>query len=236
MGIYALSWKNLRRNRLRNLSTVLRISLGVIILLILVSSGLGISSFIEKSGTSNGNILAGQKLNQTASTDNQTNIVSSAVNYLNSFLGSTFTENQLISRLESFLVNVVYILDGIASIALLIGVLGIMNTMGFNLSERKREIGILKYIGFTKRQILISCTLEAGLLGLIGSIIGVIIGTLGIWIISAFFQPGLFTILLPFWLFIGTITVTTLLSLVLGLYPAWFTSQIKVEEALLCEY
>ncbi len=47
MGIYALSWKNLRRNRLRNLSTVLRISIGVIILLLLVSSGLGISSFIE---------------------------------------------------------------------------------------------------------------------------------------------------------------------------------------------
>ncbi len=235
MGIYTLSWRNLRRNRLRNLSTVLRISLGVIILLILVSSGLGISSVIEKSGTSNGKIL-GQQSNQTASDDNATSTVSSAVNYLNSFLGSTFTENQLLSRLETILVDIVYILDGLASIALLIGVLGIMNTMGFNLSERKREIGLLKCMGFTKRQILISCTLESGLLGLIGSIIGVIIGTLGIWIISAFFKPDLFTTLLPFWLFVGTIAITTLLSLVLGLYPAWFTSQIKVEEALLCEY
>ena len=112
MGIYALSWKNLRRNRLRNLSTVLRISLGVIILLILVSSGLGITSIIEKSGTSNGKILAGQNSNQTSDTTNQTNMISSAVNYLNSYLGSTFTENQLVSRLESFLVNVVYVLDG----------------------------------------------------------------------------------------------------------------------------
>nr|WP_054858638.1 hypothetical protein [Methanobacterium formicicum] len=51
MGIYTLSLKNLRRNRLRNLSTVLRISLGVIILLILVSSGLGISSFFRKIRT-----------------------------------------------------------------------------------------------------------------------------------------------------------------------------------------
>lgn len=235
MGIYALSWKNLRRNRLRNLSTVLRISLGVIILLILVSSGLGISSVIEKSGTSNGKIL-GQQSNQTTGTANGTSTVSSAVNYLNSFLGSTFTENQLLSRLETLLVDVVYILDGLASIALLIGVLGIMNTMGFNLSERKREIGLLKCMGFTKRQILISCTLESGLLGLLGSIMGVVIGTSGIWIISAFFEPDLFTTLLPLWLFLGTITITTLLSIVLGLYPAWFTSQIKVEEALLCEY
>ncbi|HMK53725.1 MAG TPA: FtsX-like permease family protein [Methanobacteriaceae archaeon] len=235
MGIYSLALKNLRRNRLRNLSTVLRISLGVIILLILVSSGLGINSFIEKSGTSNGKILAGPD-NQAINTTNQTNIVSSAVDYLNSLFGSKVTENQLLSRLKDFFVNLAYILDGLASIALLIGVLGVMNTMGFNLSERKREIGILKSMGFTKMQILISCTLEAALLGLIGSLIGVILGTLVIWIISSFFIPGFFTILLPFWLIPGSILITTLISLILGLYPAWFTSEIKIEEALLCEY
>ena len=105
------------------------------------------------------------------------------MDYLNSVFGSSFSENQLVIRLEGFLVNLVYILDGLASIALLVGVLGIMNTMGFNLSERKREIGILKSIGFNKKQILISCTLEAGLLGLIGSLIGVILGVLAIWFI-----------------------------------------------------
>ncbi|AUB61338.1 hypothetical protein BK009_12040 [Methanobacterium subterraneum] len=234
MGIYALSWKNLRRNRLRNLSTVLRISLGVIILLILVSSGLGISSFIEKSGTTTGEIIG--ETNQTSGTNNQTNLALTAIDYLNSFLGTSFTENQLVIRLENLLLNVVYILDGLASVALLIGVLGIMNTMGFNLSERKREIGLLKCMGFTKRQILISSTLEAGLLGLIGSIIGVIIGSVGIWVLSTFFEPGLFNTLLPFWLVLSTIIITTLLSLILGLYPAWFTSQITVEEAFLCGY
>ncbi|KUK75240.1 MAG: Uncharacterized protein XD90_0500 [Methanobacterium sp. 42_16] len=231
MGIYTLSLKNLRRNRLRNLSTVLRISLGVIILLILVSSGLGISSFLEKSGPSSGKI--GVQSSTTA--DNQSNLVSSAVNYINSFLGSSITENQFFSRLEGLLVNLVYLLDGLASVALLIGVLGIMNTMGFNLSERRREIGLLKCMGFTKREIFISCTLESGLLGFIGSIVGVIMGTLGIWLISVFFAPDLFNVL-PLWLFVGTIAITTLLSLILGLYPAWFTSQIRVEEALLCDY
>ncbi|MDO5836285.1 MAG: ABC transporter permease, partial [Methanobacterium sp.] len=234
MGIYALAWKNLRRNRLRNFSTVLRISIGVIILLILVSSGLGISSFIEKSRPSNGEII-GQS-NQNPVNDNQTNLALSAVEYLNSFLGTSFTENQLVIRLENLLLNVVYILDGLASAALLIGVLGIMNTMGFNLSERKREMGLLKCMGFTKRQILISSTLEAGLLGLIGSIIGVFLGSVGIWVVSNFLDQGLFNTLLPFWLVISAILITTLLSLILGIYPAWFTSQITVEEALLCDY
>jgi len=236
MGIYILPLKNLRRNRLRNLSAVLRIALGVIILLILVSSGLGINSFINNSGTSNGKILASPQSNQTVTNTNQTNMVSSLVNYLNSFFGSSITENQFLSRLEDLLVNLVYILDGVASVALLVGVLGIMNTLGFNLSDRKREIGLLKSMGFTKNQIFISCTLESGLLGLIGSIIGVIIGTLGIWIISTFLEPGVLTVLLPFWLIPGTVFITTILSLILGLYPAWFTSKIKVKEALCCEY
>jgi putative ABC transport system permease protein len=232
MRIYTLPLKNLHQNKLRNISTVLRISLGVIILLILVSSGLGINSFIEKSGSSDGKILGTAQTSQNVNTTQQTNIVTSTVDYLNSVFGSQITENQLFNRLEDFLVNVVYILDGLASVALLIGVLGIMNTMGFNLSERTKEIGILKSLGFTERQILLSCTLEAGLLGLMGSVIGVILGSIIIWIISTFIDPELFTILLPLWLIPGAIFITTFLSLILGLYPAWFTSKLDAVEIL----
>ena len=232
MGIYTLPLKNLHQNKLRNISTVLRISLGVIILLILVSSGLGINSFIENSGSSEGNILGTAPTSQNVNNTTQTNIVTSTVDYLNSIFGSQITENQLFNRLEGLLINVVYILDGLASVALLIGVLGIMNTMGFNLSERTKEIGILKSLGFTERQILLSCTLEAGLLGLMGSVIGVILGSVSIWIISTFIDPELLTILLPLWLIPGAIFITTLLSLILGLYPAWFTSKLDAVEIL----
>jgi putative ABC transport system permease protein len=111
-----------------------------------------------------------------------------------------------------------------------------MNVMGFNLSERQREIGLLKTMGFTKRQILISTTLEAGLLGFIGALIGVILGILSIWFISKIIDFGLFTILLPPWLILGALGITTIFSLTLGLHPAWFSSEQAVEEALLCEY
>jgi putative ABC transport system permease protein len=236
MGIYTLSLKNLRRKRLRNLSIVLRISLGVIILLILVSSGMGINSVLEKSGTSEGKLLASESANQTGNVSNQTDIVSSVTGYFNSVSGSSLTENQILSGLKDFITNAVYALDVIASVALLFGVLGIMNTMGFNLSERQREIGLLKTMGFTKIQILISLTLEAGLLGFIGALIGVIIGILVIWAISTIMGPGLFTIMLSPMLFLGAILITTLLSLILGLYPAWFTAGIDVQEALDFEY
>jgi putative ABC transport system permease protein len=235
MGIYSLPLKNLRRNRLRNLSTILRITLGVIILLILVSSGLGITSFLAKSGASNGNIIYGNQTNQTANSS-QVNLVSELVSYFNSVLGSNFSENQLLNRVKDLIINGVYLIDLIASVALLFGVLNIMNVMGFNLSERRREIGLLKTMGFTKRQILISITLEAGILGFIGALVGVVLGILGIWFISKIVVLGLFTILLPPWLVLMALGITTILSLILGLYPAWFSSELDVEEALLCEY
>ena len=48
MDIYKLSLKNLRRNRLRNLFAILRITLGVLILIILISSGLGLNTFLNR--------------------------------------------------------------------------------------------------------------------------------------------------------------------------------------------
>jgi putative ABC transport system permease protein len=232
MGIYNLPLKNLRRNRLRNTSTILKITLGVIILLILVSSGLGITSFLAKSGASNGNIFIANNTNQTANSS-QANLVSAMVSYFNSVLGSNFSENQLLNRVKDLIINGVYLIDLIASIALLFGVLNIMNVMGFNLSERRRKIGLLKTMGFTKRQILISTTLEAGLLGFIGALIGVILGILGIWIISKIIGFGMFITLLPPWLILGALGITPIISLILGLYPAWFSSELDVDEAML---
>jgi putative ABC transport system permease protein len=151
-------------------------------------------------------------------------------------LGSNFSENQLLNRVKDLIINGVYLLDLIASIALLFGILNIMNVMCFNLSERRREIGLLKTMGFTKTQILISNTLEAGLLGFIGALIGVILGILCIFIISKIIGWGPFTTLLPPWLILVTIGITTTLSLILGLYPAWFSSEQDIGEAMLYEY
>ena len=86
---------------------------------------------------------------------------------MNSFLG-TNSQPICCNRLKfsGLINNIVYIVDGIASIVFLVGILDIINTMGFNLNERKREIGILKTLGFSKVQLLTSLSLEAGLLGL----------------------------------------------------------------------
>ncbi len=77
--------------------------------------------------------------------------------------------NQIISIIEALLVS-------IAAIALIVGAVGIMNTMYMSVTERTREIGVMKAIGATKKQIMTVFLVEAGLLGLIGGVVGTLLG------------------------------------------------------------
>jgi putative ABC transport system permease protein len=220
MDIYKLSLKNLRRNMLRNFFAILRISFGVLILLVLISSGLGLNSFIKQADSyvnSNGN--------------NSQTVVSTITDQVNLLLGTNLSNSMVGKSLDRLINNVVYIVDGIASIVFLVGILDIINTMGFNLNERKREIGILKTLGFSKNQLLISMSLEAGLIGFLGSIGGVLFGSIGLIILADIIGIPL-SILIPLWLVIGSIIITTVLSMILGLFPAWFAANIGVAEAL----
>ena len=221
MDIYKLSLKNLRRNRLRNLFAILRITLGVLILIILISSGLGLNTFLKQANSFN------LESNGTSSQS----IVTTIADQVNSFLGTNHSKSVVIDKIKGLINNIVYIVDGIASIVFLVGILDIINTMGFNLNERKREIGILKTLGFSKAQLLTSLSIEAGLLGLLGSIGGSLIASIGLILVANIIGISI-SILIPPWLLIGVISLTTTLCMILGLLPAWFAVEINIEEAL----
>jgi putative ABC transport system permease protein len=79
--------------------------------------------------------------------------------------------------------------------------------------------------------LLLSISLEAGLIGFLGSIGGVLLGSLGLLVLADIIGIPI-TILIPLWLIIGAILITTLLSMILGLFPAWFAVNRGVAEAL----
>lgn len=229
MAIYSLSYKNLRRNWWRNTSTVLRIAFGVIVLLILISSGIGITTVLGQTQGSSGNETA----NLTDSGNKGiNNFITTLNDYINSLLGSNTSNSQLIKGIRSILGSIISFLDIIASIVFLVGIFGITYAMDLNLIERKREIGLLKSLGFTELQIMFSLLLEAGLLGFIGAVIGTVLVIIGITILSSLINIALFSVVMPVWLPFGAIFITTILSALIAAFSVWYNVKMDPVEAL----
>ena len=87
-----------------------------------------------------------------------------------------FTPAQLVSYIQDILGAISVFLTAIAGISLIVGAVGIMNSMYTSVLERTREIGVMKAVGARRRDILLLFLFEAGLIGLVGGIIGIVIG------------------------------------------------------------
>jgi putative ABC transport system permease protein len=138
------------------------------------------------------------------------------------------TVNGILGGVQAFIVL-------IASISILVGAIGIVNTMTTSVLERKREIGIMKSIGAKNSDIFLQFFIEAGLLGLIGGLVGVIIGvnigifgTLGINnFIGASTTP---TVSIP--LVLGSLFGSFLIGSISGIAPAMKAAKQHPVEAL----
>ena len=138
-----------------------------------------------------------------------------------------FTVQSTKQFIESFLVifNVVTVLlVGLASISLLVGAIGIANTMYTAVLERTKEIGIMKSIGAKNSDIMTIFLIEASLIGLIGGIVGVLIGVgiakLAEVLIAGFLGPGFFQVFLPWWLLLGAVAFAIVIGTLSGILPA----------------
>ncbi|HEY1663801.1 MAG TPA: ABC transporter permease [Verrucomicrobiae bacterium] len=129
----------------------------------------------------------------------------------------------------------------IGSIALLVAAIGIANTMVMAIYERTREIGILKAMGASRREIRQMFMIEAGFIGMIGGTIGLLLG----WLFGLGLNPIIQIILkhrdLPIHghffvvtltLALGAILFATLIGLVAGLLPAQRAAKLDPLEAL----
>lgn len=136
-----------------------------------------------------------------------------------------------IARQAGEIVNQIRIFTlGVGAIAALVGGLGIMNTMIMAVLERRREIGVMKAIGATRRRILVHFLMEAALLSLIGGIVGIIlgsIGAMGMGMVMGFARMGVTPALV-----LGSLGFALLLGIVGGFYPAWKASKLDPVEAL----
>ncbi len=146
------------------------------------------------------------------------------------------TPEELLSSFGTVLNIITGFLIGIAAISLLVGGIGIANTMFTSVLERTREIGIMKSVGAQNKDILLIFLIESGLLGLVGGIIGVLLGisiSKGIeYIAVTQLATTLLRAAIPFYLIIGCLAFSFLIGAISGIWPAWRATKIKPVEAL----
>ena len=126
------------------------------------------------------------------------------------------------------------------SLALTVASLGIINTLVMAILERRREIGILKALGATDRDVRSLFFAEAGAMGFFGGIFGVglgwLIGRALTWGTTIYLHrqdlPGVRISYVPWWLALGAIGFAIAVSLVAGLYPAGRAARLNPVEAL----
>ncbi len=122
---------------------------------------------------------------------------------------------------------------GLSAIAVLVGGIGVMNTMVMSVFERTREIGVLRAVGWRRRRIILMVLQESLLLSVVGGLAGI---ALGIGLIELVARlpgvGGLLAGVISPTLFIQAMSVALVLGTLGGLYPAWRASRLSPLEAL----
>lgn len=136
-------------------------------------------------------------------------------------------QKELLSTINQFLSVITVALGGIASISLLVGGIGIMNIMLVSVTERTKEIGLRKAVGATEKVILLQFVIEALTLSLVGGIIGITLGALGSFVLGRFIETSI-----TFWSIGIAFTVSSIVGIVFGVYPAYRASRLNPIEAL----
>lgn len=141
------------------------------------------------------------------------------------------TAEQLMESFNNVIKMVTAVSMGIVGISLLVGGIGIMNIMLVSVTERTREIGILKALGATRQDILLQFLIEALALTMIGGLVGVAIGY-GVGALVASLLPGFPAAHVPLWAVVLSFGFCAGVGIIFGIVPAAKAAQLNPIDAL----
>jgi putative ABC transport system permease protein len=125
------------------------------------------------------------------------------------------------------------IIIGVAAISLIVGGLSVINTMAMSVAERTREIGIRRAIGGSRRRIVRELVAEAGVIGLLGGLIGLGLGAAVVILVNeAGRSSGTVLFDLTPQTAVFAVGFSTILGMVAGIIPAWTAARLDPVSAL----
>lgn len=155
-----------------------------------------------------------------------------------------FSFVSILEGINRVFVIVQLVLGAVGAVALAVAAIGIANTMTMAIYERTREIGIMKAVGATNRDVLQIFLSEAGAIGCLGGGVGVAVGAIIGWIIDLFVRNRMqasgtvdppHIVVTPLWLMAFALGFAVVIGLVSGVYPALRAASMKPLRALRSE-
>ncbi len=132
--------------------------------------------------------------------------------------------SSLMGQIDTFLLMLV-------SLGLIVGIVGIINTMLMSTTERFAEFGVLRTNGWSRGNILALVTLESAYIGLLSGLVGCALAWAGMTVANHFITGGMHLGLTPSLMLIG-MALSVFMGTIGGLYPAWQAARLVPMEAI----
>ncbi|MFT6943022.1 MAG: putative ABC transport system permease protein [Nitriliruptoraceae bacterium] len=146
------------------------------------------------------------------------------------------TLNDLLEQVQAGVNGLLNILIGLLLLALIIAVIGIINTLALSVLERTREIGLLRSVGMTRRQVRQTVRREAVLVALFGAILGVAIGSFFGWaMVTALADDGIEVLVFPGLRLVAYVCISAFAGVVAAAVPARRAARLDVLRAVTTE-
>ncbi len=134
---------------------------------------------------------------------------------------------------EDQLNQLLFLIYGLLAFAVVIAVLGIMNTLALSVFERTREFGLLRAVGTSKRQLRRAVRWEAVIVSVFGAILGLVVGLpLGIIATKGMKGIGINSVALPVGTIIAILVLAVLAGMIAAMWPARRAAKLDVLEAI----
>jgi putative ABC transport system permease protein len=131
--------------------------------------------------------------------------------------------------------QLLYVIYGLLALAVVIAVIGIVNTLGLSVLERTREIGLLRAVGLSRRKLRAMITLESVAIALLGAVLGMVVGLVIGVVLRESLKDDLTELALPLSGLGVFFVVAVIFGVLAAIVPAIRASRMKVLEAIATE-
>lgn len=123
------------------------------------------------------------------------------------------------------------------AVAIVIALLGIVNTIFLSVYERTRELGLMRAVGMLRSQVRSMIRGEAVIIAVIGALLGIIVGGFGAWtLIRSLKSKGLTEFVIPYQQLVVFIVVAAVAGVATAILPAWRAARLNVLDAISVEF